>query len=349
MKDSNIKIICTLGPESFNKKVLSELKKEKIDIFRINLSHTKKENIEKTITYLKNNKLKNICIDTEGAQLRTTSVNKRIILNKNTKIKLFNGSKFSSKGNIYLYPKFNLLDLRKGAIIDIGFNNLKIKVIKKDISNRFLTCNVEQKGVLESNKGVHINTNIDLPPLTEKDIFALNLAKKYGIKYFAISFVNRSNDINLVKKIVGNGSFIISKIETENAIINLHKITKNSNALLIDRGDLSRYVPIEKIPMAQENIIKKSRKLNTPIYVATNLLESMIKETQPTRAESHDIYATLKEGATGLVLAAETAIGTNPVECVRFLKRCMKVFEKNKKKIILNEKAYKKYLFQPNS
>ena len=136
--------------------------------------------------------------------------------------------------------------MNKDTTINIGFNNLKIKVIKKDLSNKCLVCNVEKKGLLESNKGVHINSNFKLPPLTEKDIFALNLAKKYRLKYFAISFVNNYHDINLVKKIVGKNSFIISKIETKNAVINLKKISEVSDALLIDRGDLSRYIPIEK-------------------------------------------------------------------------------------------------------
>tara|TARA_Y100000816_G_scaffold292443_1_gene287745 strand:+ start:1816 stop:2853 length:1038 start_codon:yes stop_codon:yes gene_type:complete len=342
MKNNKIKIICTLGPSSFKKKVLSQLKKEKIDIFRINLSHTKKKDIEKTILYLKRNKLKNICIDTEGAQIRTTSVKKKIFLNKNNKVKIFNGSKSSSRSNIYFYPNFKILDLKKGTIINIGFNNLKIKVLTKDFSNRCLICNVEKKGLLESNKGVHINANFKLPALTDKDIFALNLAKKYGLKYFAISFVNNSNDINLVKNIVGNNSVIISKIETKNAVINLKKISDVSNALLIDRGDLSRYVPIEKIPVAQEMIIKNSLRFKIPTYVATNLLETMIKESEPTRAESHDIFSSLNQGCSGLVLAAETAIGSSPIECVRFLKRCIKNFLliKKKKFTIINKMKY---------
>ena len=343
MKNKYIKIICTLGPSSFNNKVLNNLKKEKIDIFRINLSHTKKENIEKTIKYLKNNKLKNICIDTEGAQVRTTLVNKKVILNKNDKIKLFNGSKLSSKNNIYLYPNFNLLELKKGTTINIGFNNLKIKVIKKDLSNKCLVCNVEKKGLLESNKGVHINSNFKLPPLTEKDIFALNLAKKYRLKHFAISFVNNHHDLSLVKKIVGKNSVIISKIETKNAVINLKKISHVSDALLIDRGDLSRYIPIEKIPVAQEMIIKNSIKYKTPTYVATNLLETMIKESEPTRAESHDIFSSLNQGCSGLVLAAETAIGTSPIACVKFLKRCIKNYQ-TIKKLNFSDKRKIKYL-----
>ena len=343
------KIICTLGPSSFNKSILKLLTREKVDIFRINLSHTNIDQIKERIEYLKRNKIKNICIDTEGAQMRTTHTKKKYFIKKNSLIEVHSKSHLSDKKKIYLYPYIDLRDLKIGTKIDIGFNSLSIQVVKKKPLKGYLLCKVIKAGYLESKKGVHIHSKINLPCLTEKDKYALNLARKLKIKYYAISFVNSHNDLIEVKKITGNSAFIISKIETENAIINLDKITKNSNALLIDRGDLSRYVPIEKIPMAQENIIKKSKKLNIPTYVATNLLENMIKETQPTRAESHDIYSTLKEGAKGLVLAAETAIGTNPVECVRFLKRCLKVFEKNKKKINQNTKEYKDYLFKSTS
>ena len=340
------KIICTLGPTSFHKPILKLLTKEKVDIFRINLSHTNINQIKERIEYLKKNKIKNICIDTEGAQMRTTHTKKKYFIKKNSIIEIHNTNHFSDNKKIYLYPYIDLNNLKIGTNIDIGFNSLSIKVVKKKLSNGCLLCKVIKGGYLESKKGVHIHSKINLPCLTEKDKYALNLARKFKIKYYAISFVNSHKDLEEVKKITGSSSFIISKIETENAIINLDKITKNSNALLIDRGDLSRYVPIEKIPMAQEYIIEKSKKLNTPTYVATNLLENMIKETEPTRAESHDIYSTLNEGAKGLVLAAETAIGTNPVECVRFLKRCIKVFERNKKKTIRNVKDYKDYVFQ---
>ena len=339
---SKIKIICTLGPASYSKKVLKILSKESINIFRINLSHTNKDQIEKIINYLKKNKIKNICIDTEGAQIRTTSTKKKYFIKKNSKIEIYNKTNLSNDKKIYLYPYFDLNHLKVGTKIDIGFNGLSIKVIKKNSLKGYLLCKVLKAGYLDSKKGVHIHSEINLPCLTQKDRYALKLARRLNIKYYAISFVNSYKDLDEVKKIIGNNKFIISKIETKNAIFNLNKITKNSDALLIDRGDLSRYVPIEKIPIAQESIIKQSIKLNTPTYVATNLLESMIKENEATRAESHDIYSTLKEGAEGLVLAAETAIGKNPVECVRFIKRCLTVYKKNKNK---NKKITKKYLF----
>ena len=342
--EKKIKIICTLGPSSFKKSVLHKLRDEKIDIFRINLSHTDVSDISKKINFLKKNKIENICIDTEGAQLRTSETTRKYNLKKNSKVKVFNQVGSSTNKKIFLYPVFDLIKLRNGTVIDIGFNNLSLKIIKKNLSENCLICNVEKAGILESKKGVHINSHIKLPALTKKDIYALKLAKKLKIKFFAISFVNSQKDLELVKKIIGKKSFIISKIETKNAVLNLEKILKQSNAVLIDRGDLSRYVPIEKIPLAQEIIIKKSFEMGVPTYVATNLLETMIKETQPTRAESHDIYSTLLQGSTGLVLAAETAIGLNPLGCVKFLKRCILNYQKTKNKLLSTQKKID-YLF----
>ena len=196
----------------------------------------------------------------------------------------------------------------------------------------FLIAKVIVAGQLESNKGVHFNQSIKLKPLTDKDDYAIKLAIKNNIKFFAISFVNNPSDLDLVRSITGEKAFLISKIETRSAVINLKKITSKSDALLIDRGDLSRYVPIEEIPIAQEKIINHGKKTKKPVYVATNLLETMVKESQPTRAESHDIFSTLKEGASGLVLAAETAIGANPIACVDFLKKSIRIYKKSNKK-----------------
>jgi len=326
-----MKIICTLGPSSYNSSVLKKLQNLKVNIFRINLSHTSKNDIYNKIIYLKKNKIKNICIDTEGAQVRTTKVKNKILFKKNKKVIISISAKLSSKKKINLYPNFDLLKCNIGTKINIGFNNLALIVKKKNYKSKILTAKVIDEGYLESNKAVHINQNINLPALTAKDLFAIDLAIKNGIKFFAMSFVNKENDIKQIRKLIKNNTFLISKIETRSALQNLEKISKKSDALLIDRGDLSRYVPIEEIPTAQEKIINHGKEKNVPIYVATNLLETMIKEHQPTRAESHDIYSTLKQGASGLVLAAETAIGRNPIDCVKFLKKSISVFKKQNK------------------
>ena len=328
---NSTKIICTLGPSSYSKRVLANLKKEKVNVFRINLSHTPQNQIKSKILYLKKNKIKNICIDTEGAQIRTTECKRKYFLKKNKIIKISNIDRKSNDNEISLYPKFNLLSVKKNTVIYIGFNNLELRVIRTIKDKNLLVCKVLKSGYLESKKGVHIKCNLKLSPLTDKDIFALKTAKEHNIKHFAISFVNSHEDLKIVESYVGKKSTIISKIETNNAIKNLKKISQFSDALLIDRGDLSRYIPIEQIPLAQEQVINFLNKINKPTYVATNLLETMIEQNLPTRAESHDVYSTLKQGAKGLVLAAETAIGKDPVACVKFLKKCIKEFNKSKK------------------
>lgn len=329
---SRIKIICTLGPSSFDRKILNELKKEGIDIFRINLSHTDFNQIEKKIIYLKKNKVKNICIDTEGAQIRTTHTIKKYYLKKGKTLYLDNSDKNSSNKIINLYPEVDLTLLSINTKIFIGFNSLCLKVIEKKKFGHHtkIKCKVIESGFLESKKGVHIDKNMKLSPLTKKDLFALKIAKKHKIKHFAVSFVNHPKDLDQIINIVGNKVNIISKIETKNAIKYLKDISKISNALLVDRGDLSRYIPIETIPLAQEYILQHSVKFKTPTYVATNLLETMISSSEPTRAESHDIYSSLKQGAKGLVLAAETAIGNNPIKCVKFLKKCINKYKLSK-------------------
>ena len=326
-----IKIICTLGPSSFNPKILSALKKEKVDIFRINLSHTNKKDIKKKILFLKKNNIKNICLDTEGAQIRTTYAKKKYFLKKNTFVKIGEEDKYSNNKLINFYPKFNLEKLRLNCLIYIGFESLCLRLIKKNKLENTYLCKVIKEGYLESKKGVHINNNIYLDPLTKKDIYALQLGRKMKIKNYAISFVNNSKDLKIVKDIIGKNNNIISKIETANAVKDLLSISKNSDALLIDRGDLSRYIPIEKIPIIQERVISFANLARKPVYVATNLLENMVINNLPTRAESNDIYSSLKQGSKGLVLAAETAIGKDPINCVKFLKKCILAFKNRKK------------------
>lgn len=221
-----IKIICTLGPSSFNKNILYQLKKQKVDIFRINLSHTNQEDIKKKIIYLKKQKIKNICLDTEGAQIRSTLTKKSYYLKKNSFVELSCEDKPSNNKNIYLYPNFNLISLPLKTEIFIGFENLSLQVVKKNKVKNKITCVIVKGGFLQSKKGVHVNYPIKLNPLTKKDIYALKLGKSLGIKHFAISFVNNHKDLSFIKQIVGNNKKIISKIETLNAIKDLKKIAR---------------------------------------------------------------------------------------------------------------------------
>jgi pyruvate kinase len=324
-------IICTIGPSTYNNKKLNYLKK-KVSLFRINLSHTKVSELKKKILFLKKIiDIKKICIDTEGAQIRTGLVNSKVL--KKNQVITFG---FDKNCQYPLYPEFKISKIKTNIQVLVGFDNLKLKVIS--LKNKKIYCRVVSSGKIESNKGVHINADIKLPCLTKKDLNCIKIAQSLGVKNYALSFANKKEDVNYLRNLILKKHKIISKIETLNAIKNLHEITSKSDAILIDRGDLSRYIKVQDIPKVQEYIIKKAKKLNTKVYVATNLVESMVTNPSPTRAESNDIYQSLLSGASGLVLAAETAIGKYPLEVIKFIDQCIKSFNKknlNLKKIKL--------------
>ena len=331
-----MQIIATLGPSSLNKKTLKYLKKD-VNLFRLNMSHLSLGSLEENLIFLKKNKVKNICIDTEGAQIRTSNCRKKI-LKKNSII--FLTDKSTNKNNyIQLYPNLSVSKVRLKSTVKIGFEGLELRVLNKFKNN--LRCIVIKEGVLEKNKGVHFQSDIALSPLTNKDLGAIEIAKKYKIKTIALSFVNSSNDVRSLRKLLTKDCKIISKIETKKGFLNRRSICKVSDAILIDRGDLSRYINISEIPLAQRIIIKDSKSLNKQVFVATNLLETMIVSNSPTRAESNDVFSTLESGCAGLVLAAETAIGKYPEECISFLKSCLRTFNKKKNYIINNKLFFK--------
>ena len=317
-----IKVICTVGPSSLNKQFLNFANKN-IDLLRLNMSHLNLVDLEKSINFIRKYSDVPICIDTEGAQIRT-KINKKKILKLGEKVSITNEKKFS------LYPKNVRKQLRLNDILNIGFDNLKIKIIKK---NKNIIGKVISSGKLENNKGVHLeNRKINLEYLTKKDFSAIEIGKKLNIKHYALSFTNSANDIKKFNKLLKD-NYKIFKMETLNACKNFKDILKYGDHFLIDRGDLSKYVKIENIPIVQRDLFKfKEKYINKEIFVATNLLESMLENNFPTRGEANDIFNSLEMGSKGLVLAAETAIGRNPISSVKFLKNMIKVFKNSKYK-----------------
>ena len=318
MKKNSTKIFCTLGPSSLNKKYLN-FTNSKVDLLRLNMSHLSLNNLRKNIIYIKKFSKVPICIDTEGAQIRTKCNNIKF-LKKGNNIKIFKNKNYS------FYPNSVFEKLTINDQLDIGFRGLKVKVIKKN--KNYLKCKATQQGYFEPNKGVHLtNRKIRLNYLTEKDLKAINIGKKFKIKHYALSFTNTHEDVLNFKKLC-RGNKTIFKIETKEAVRNLSKILSFGDNFLIDRGDLSKDVKLENVPIIQRIIISEAKKKKKKVFVATNFLESMILNNYPTRAEVNDIYNTIEMGAEGLVLAAETAIGKNPKECVEILKKIIKVFKK---------------------
>ena len=314
------KIICTLGPQSLNKEFL-KFSNKKIHLLRLNMSHLSLNKLSKAIIFIRKYSTVPICIDTEGAQIRI-QVKRKKFFKKNQTFYISNKRK-----NTKLYPECVLNNLKKGDILSIGFSNLYVKIIKK---NENALCKVISSGFIENNKGVHlVNRKIKLNYLTEKDLEAIKIGKKLKIKNYALSFTNSVKDIVQFNQLLKDENKIF-KIETKNAIKSFKKILKYGNQFLIDRGDLSKDVKIENIPVVQRNLFKlKQRYKNKKIYIATNLLESMLENNYPTRGEANDIFNSLEMGAAGLVLAAETAVGKHPQDSVRFLQKMIKAFIKS--------------------
>mgnify|MGYP001176371836 FL=1 len=318
-----IQIITTLGPSSLSKAFL-KFSNKNIDLLRLNMSHIEPEELEKKIKFIRKFTKTNICVDTEGAQIRTKVFKPRNLKkNQNLKISRFKDRKFLS-----LYPQEIFEKLKTKDILNIGFNNLLIKINsrKKDL----ISAKVIRSGKLENNKGVHIeNRKIGINFITEKDRKAILIAKKNNVKHFALSFTNSSEDVENFNAILGDNCQKIFKIETKRAVKNFNKIIKNADNFLIDRGDLSKDISVVEIPKIQRKLMKiKKNFKNKKIFVATNLLESMIENNYPTRGEANDIYSSLEMGANGLVLAAETAIGKYPTSCVKFIKEMILSFKK---------------------
>ena len=322
-----IKIIITLGPKTLNKNFLISIR-DNVDLLRLNMSHLSLDRLKKNIFFIRRHSKIPICIDTEGAQIRS-KILKTKILKRNQKFKIFLNQK-----KLSFYPHDVFKKLKINDILSIGFDNLLIKILKKYEKKNYFLAKVINSGKFENNKGVHlVNRKINLNFLTQKDFKAIELGKKLKVNFYALSFTNTPQDVKNFNKLLPHKNKIF-KIETLTAVNNFKKIIKIADNFLIDRGDLSKDVSIEKTPIFQRKLflIKKKFKENKNIFVATNLLESMMKNNYPTRGEANDIYSSLEMGANGLVLAAETAIGNYPLDTITFIKRMINAYLKTNHK-----------------
>lgn len=317
-------IWCTLGPSSLNDHVIGRLEEAGVSLLRLNLSHTKLDELPQTLDYVQSRTALPLCLDTEGAQIRTSSTWVRR-LDENRSIRIL--ARPIADGDLAFYPDGVLAKLAAGDIVKIDADVLA-QVTSVDPEGVVLW--ILNGGPVGASKAITVlERDVELPPLTEKDRQAIEIGNRAGIKNVALSFANSAADVDQVRSVAAPDARIISKIECLNGLFNLSEIATRSDAILIDRGDLSRQVNVEKLPAAQKDIIRRSKQLGVPVYVATNLMESMVTSAHPTRAEVNDVYNTLIDGADGLVLAAETAIGAYPVASVSMIRQIIEEFDRS--------------------
>jgi pyruvate kinase len=321
------KVICTLGPTSLKPGIVWQLEALGVSLFRINLSHTPIEQVRPAVDFLQKLTTVPVCLDSEGAQIRTgTFTSAPTNLKRHSLLQIHRHPINGDAEKFNFTPSTTLELLKVGDLITIDFHVVVAEVM--EIEGNQAVLRVRQGGRVGSNKACNVNRNIELPAITVKDRKAIEIGREMGVDHYALSFANRREDVQEMRELIGPTATLISKIESRSGIVNLEEIAHLSDAILIDRGDLSRQVPLEKIPAHQKNIITRVKAIGRPVYVATNLLESMVHSSVPTLAEINDIYNTLDDGADGLVLAAETAVGKFPVQCVNMIASVIDEFER---------------------
>ncbi|MCM8799693.1 MAG: pyruvate kinase, partial [Candidatus Omnitrophica bacterium] len=327
------KIIATLGPSSQNYSVLRKMMLCGLDVVRINFSHGNYSDYLNEITLIKrlNKKYRRhikILGDLEGFRIRIGELKNPIELKKG-KIVFISKINFLKEDSIPFDYQGDLKDIKPKNIIYIDDGNLSLEVL--GYKNNLLKARVLVGGLLRSRKGVNIpEAKLKFGSINKKDIQDIEFCIENKFDYIAQSFVRSKYDIIKIRKILKkklSDIKIIAKIECKEAIKNIDGIISVSDGIMIARGDLGISLPIYEVPIIQKEIIKKCKIKNKPVIVATQMLESMTENIQPTRAEVSDVANAILDGADYLMLSAETAVGKYPIESVRIMNEIIKTTE----------------------
>ncbi len=331
-RNRKAKILATLGPSSSEKKIIEELFTAGCDVFRLNFSHGDIETHRSNFEYIRSleekyNHATCILADLQGPKLR-------IGLFKNTKENLIKGEKFILDLSSELgdnkrvnFPHSEIYEfLTPNTILLVNDGRIRLQVIEQ--SNDKLVTEVLNDAEISNNKGVNIpDVILPIDALTKKDRSDLMKALDMGVDWVALSFVQQAEDISKLKKIIGNKALVMAKIEKPSAVKNIDAIVNAADGIMIARGDLGVEMPTEQVPIAQKNIIRRCRHFGKPVIVATQMLESMIDNLVPTRAEASDVANAIYDGTDAVMLSGESAVGAHPIEAVKTMNKIIETVE----------------------
>ena len=335
---NHTKVIATIGPASSSKEVIRELFTAGVNVCRLNFSHGKHEEhlrVINNIIELNQEMHTNVTIlaDLQGPKIRIGEVEGGMIELKNEQtIELVTDECLCTSERLYI----NYLDFAKyaksGNVVLIDDGKIKLEVVKTNKKNK-VTAKVIYGGQVTSKKGVNLpNTKVSIPSLTEKDIVDATFALQYNVDWIALSFVRSPDDLIALRDLCRSKkkfARIIAKIEKPEALENIDEIIDMSNGIMIARGDLGVETPFDHVPMVQKMIAKKCNEKAKPVIIATQMLESMITNFRPTRAEANDVANAVLDGADAVMLSGETSVGKFPVEAVKAMHKIINWTEKN--------------------
>jgi len=327
------KIICTLGPATEDPAVISRMLKAGMNVARLNLSHGTHEEHEKKIKGLRSlSCVTAIMADLQGPRIRTGLFkNKKAVLKQGDKVRLTSRNVAGDDSLIPIFPSSVMKDIRKGECVFIDGGTIKIRV--DSVRGGEAKGTVIEGGEVGEHKGLNLpNSKLRMPALTEKDHDDLLWAIRMGVDFVALSFVRSAKDVLKVKEIIKKRRSkisVIAKLEKPEAIADLDEIIKASDGVMVARGDLGIEMSLAKVPVIQKEVIEKARILSKPVIIATQMLESMVKDERPTRAEVSDVANAIFDGADAVMLSEETAIGIHPLEAVKIMARIVTEAERS--------------------
>jgi len=324
------KIICTVGPAVDDEELLKGLIQKGMNVARMNFSHGSHEEhqgrldrVRKVIKEL--NKNVAILLDTKGPEIRTGKFEtKEVVLEEGQTFILVNDEIIGDKTRCTVSYKNLYQDVKKGTSILMNDGLIELKV--EQIKGKDIYCTVMNGGVLGNNKNMNVpNAEVMLPALTERDIADLHFAVKNNYDFIAASFIRKASDVLEIKKVLekaGDSDIkVIAKIENRQGVDNIDEIIKVADGIMVARGDLGQEIPFEEVPVVQKMIIAKCNIAGKPAITATQMLDSMIRNPRPTRAEASDVANAIFDGTSAIMLSGETANGKYPVEAVETMAR----------------------------
>jgi pyruvate kinase len=325
------KIICTIGPASKRPDILREMAAGGMDVARVNLSHGNLDDHRNTIRAIKSLGTVAVLVDLPGPKIRLGELKEPVQLREGDAVRFTTENTIGEGLTLPVnYAKLPA-EIRPGGHIFINDGLIELDIIRVDSDFKGFEAKVVSGGEASSHKGVNApGASLSIHPPTEQDIKGIEFGIQAGADWFAASFIRSRKDVENVKdaiKAVDGDQPIISKVEHGEAITNIDEIIDASDGIMVARGDLGIEVPPWDIPLLQKKIIAKCYDAGKPVIVATQMLESMVDNPRPTRAEASDVANAILDGADAVMLSEETAIGAHPVEAVRVMENISRVVE----------------------